>query len=129
MVERIHTSYFNKQSMANILTKSLYIQKLLRYLRIYKLYLKKRDISHIKNKNLIEKISEDYIKLEYNRDLLLILLYISVTCNIYVLLMQLFLMYENRVDIHNNNTITDHPLLFYNDVYKSYNTCNSNYIE
>ena len=132
MVERIHTSYFNKQSMTNIVTKSLYIQKLLRYLRIYKLYLKKHDISHIKNKNLIEKISEDYIKLEYNRDLLLILLYISVTFNIYVVLMQLFLMYENGVIIHNNtntNTITDHSLLFYHDVYKSYNTCNSNYIE
>ena len=126
MVERIHKSYFNNQEMYRISKNYIYVQKLLRYLRIYKLYLKKRDISHIKNKNLIEKISEDYIKLEYNRDLLLIVFYISVICNIYAMLMQLILIYENG-DIKNN--ITEHPLQFYSDLYKSYNTCNINYIE
>ena len=118
MVERIHKSLWNKQKR-----HSMYIEKLLTYLRIYKLYLKKRDASYIKNKNLIEKISEDYVKLEYNKDLLLIILYISVLCNIYAMLMHLFFMYENDTNIKNN---VNDSLIFYYDFYKSYNTCNSN---
>ena len=102
--------------------KSVYVEKLLRYLRIYKLYLKKRDLTCVKYKNLIEKISKDYKKIQYNKDILLIVLHISLICNIYIFLMHIFFLYENGL-IKGNET-----LIFYNDLYKSHNTC-INYIE
>ena len=108
--------------------KSVYVEKLLRYLRIYKLYLKKRDLTCVKYKNLIEKISEDYKKIQYNKDILLILLHISVICNIYIFLIHIFFLYENGLYTNKINNGNE-TLIFYNDFYKSHNTCNINYIE